>query len=122
MGNCCRWCKWFKDGCCVNGDAFDYEIDLSGFYDEGGLPDAIRKGFRDIEFKRVKKLLASKVSRKLHDDAGKLLIEEFGSFREGLIEDIRESVSSALDLYIKKEFAEGAWIKNPDDFLCDLFW
>ena len=122
MDNCCLWCKWFKDGCCVNEDAFDYEIDLSGFSENGILSDAIKKGFKEIEFKQVRKLLASKVSRKLQDDVRKLLIEEFDKMRVGVIEEIDGLVYSALNNFIKESFCEGVYIKNPNEFLCDLFW
>ena len=122
MDNFCRWCRWFKGGCCVNGDAFDYEIDLSGFYEEGILSEAIKEGFKDVEFKRVRKLLASKVSKKLQEDVRKLLIEEFDDLRTSLIEDIDGSVSSALNNFVKKGFIEGVYIRNPEEFGCKLFW
>ena len=122
MDDTCRWCRWFKDGCCVNEDAFDYEIDLSGFSENGDLSAAVRRGFKDVEFKRVRKLLASKVSRKLQDDVRKLLIEEFDEMRAGIIEEIDGSVSSVLNNFIKESFCEGVYIKNPNEFLCDLFW
>ena len=122
MDNCCRWCRWFKDGCCVNEEAFDYEIDLSGFYEDSDLSSRISEGFRDVEFKRVGELLASKVSRKLQNDVKELLIEEFGEIQAGLIEDIDISVSSALDKFVKENFYGGVYIKNPNEFGCKLFW
>ena len=122
MDNSCRWCKWFKDGCCINENAFDYEIDLSDFYEYGDLSIAIRRGFKDVEFKQVRKLLASKVSRKLQEDVKELLIEEFGEIQTSLIEDIDDSVSSALNNFVKKGFIEGVYIRNPDEFGCKLFW
>ena len=95
MDNVCRWCRHFKDGCCVNGDAFDYEIDLSGFSESGDLSDAIKEGFRDIEV--------------------------FDETQIGLIEDIGSSVSAALYRFVKQGFTEGVYIRNPEDFGCNLF-
>ena len=121
MDDTCRWCRHFRDGCCVNGDAFDSEIDLSGFSENGGLSDAIREGFKHVEFKRVGKLLASKVSRKLQEDVRKLLVEEFDEMQAGLVEGIDGSVSSALDRFVRNGFVQGVHIKNPHEFGCKFF-
>ena len=95
---------------------------MSDFYEYGDLSIAIRRGFKDVEFKQVRKLLASKVSRKLQNDVKEMLIEEFDDFRTNVIEDINISVSSAINNFVKENFHAGVYIKNPFEFTCKLFW
>ena len=120
MDNCCRWCKWFKDGCCINEDAFDSEIDVSNFWEDGILSDAIKEGLKDIKFNKVKKLLETKVSRKTQIAVMELLNKEFTESNIDLI--IASSVTDALIKFIKDAFYEGIYIKNPNEFICELFW
>ena len=120
--NTCRWCKWFKDGCCINETAFDAEIDLFDFSESGKLSEAINEGFGNIEFEEVEKLLASKVSKKTQAAVIKLLHEEFEVIKVNLVEGIDDSVSTALNSYIKNNFYEGVYIVDPNKFSCKFFW
>ena len=120
--NTCRWCKWFKDGCCINEQAFDAEIDMSDFYESGTLSEAIQEGFGNIKFEQVEKLLASKVSKKTQAAVMKLLFEEFEGAKVNFVEGIDDSVSTVLNNFIKDGFFEGVYIKDPNEFSCKYFW
>ena len=117
----CRWCKWFAGGYCINEKAFELNIDLSNFYEDGTLAGAIQESFKNIKFEQLENLIEqSKIPKKLQVEIIKTLYADFEDIKAELIEDIDSSVSSAL---AKFDFGPpGVFIKRPGEFSCKYYW
>jgi len=125
MYKACRWCKWFKDGDCVNEKAFDMDndIEFAKFTEEGHLSGAIEEGFGNVKFSSVEqKLLESKLSKKAQTEIMKILYEEFEGVKVNLIERIDESVSITLNNFDFSSDGGGVYIADPNEFYCKYFW
>jgi len=125
MYKTCRWCKWFKNGNCINEKAFDMEndIEIAKFTEEGHLSGVIEEGFGNVKFSGVEqKLFESKLSKKVQAEIMKTLHEEFEGVKVNLIESIDESVSIALNNFDFSGDDEGVYIADPNEFYCKYFW
>ena len=123
--NTCRWCKWFKEGCCTNENAFsiDKSLDVYKFYEEGTLSEAIREGFKNYHFE---KLEAALIESKLSKKKVKEILQVFEAELEldaqmDWTESIDASVSTALDNFDFGE-SDGVYIADPNECSCKYFW
>ena len=117
--HCCRLCKWFQDGCCVNDavfhkDTFDV---VYPFYEDGHLSAAIEEGFNiNIipQFEQI--LMENNVARTKLKSILDAFKEELEIQKVNWIESIDESVSKALNNF---DFdIDGVCITDPHTFYC----
>ena len=121
--NVCRWCKWFKDGKCINERNFEQKpFEFFPFYEDGVLSEAISEGFGSIKFKELEMaLFESSLSKKKQTEILKVLYEEFEDLKVNFVERIDDSVSKALENF---DFGEqkGIPIVDPSEFSCKHYF
>jgi hypothetical protein len=114
----CRWCKHFSGGVCKNERAFDFndDIDLSPFWENGYLAEAIDEGYGDSDFFRLEDgLRAFGIS----DKRIKTLLDLARQDAEEWKDTIASSVERALDNY---DFdAGGVTIADLNQFYCSEY-
>jgi hypothetical protein len=123
----CRWCKYWdgKKEICVNKHVYGDLDDnvLYPFWEDGHLSEAIREGFKNFKFDKLKAaLIESKLSKK----RVKEILEIFNAELEldaqlNWTESINDSVSTALNNY-DFGLADGIPIADPTEFYCKHFW
>jgi len=123
--NTCRWCKWFKEGCCTNENSFsvDKSLEIYKFYEEGTLSEAIREGFKNYCFEKLEAVL---IESKLSKKKVKEILQVFEAELEldaqfNWTESIDDSVSTALNNF---DFGEsgGVYIADPNECSCKYFY
>ena len=121
--HCCRWCKWFENGQCLNVKAFDPEnFEFYPFYEDGALSEAIREGFKEFKFVQLEHaLIESKLSKKRVREIMEIFIGELELDAQLIwTETIDECVSTALE-YFDFGTETGVKITNPHEFYCKYF-
>ena len=121
--HCCRWCKWYRDGCCVNDEVFhkDDTFEFYPFYEDGYLSAAIEEGFNVNIVSQLEQILMENNIAK-----GKLkhildaFNEELETQKVNWIESIDESVSKALNNYDFVDY--GVCITDPHTFYCKHYF
>jgi hypothetical protein len=118
-----------KSGKCANDRAF---VGLGGeagkiifypFWEDGDLSEAIKEGFEDFGFNKLKTaLFESKLSKKRIKEIIRIFVEELEDAFINWTESIDGSVSAALQNY-DFELSESAVgkIADPSDFHCKHF-
>jgi len=95
--NVCRWCKWFKDGCCINDKAFGFDdaedFPIWKFAEDGQLSESIKESFGDFDLAGINKLLAKKLSKKTAAEILALFAEEFETFKTETTEKLDSQIT-----------------------------
>jgi hypothetical protein len=125
MYKTCRWCKWFKDGACLNEQAFEAgdDFEFFKFAEEGALSEAIREGFKGFKFEKLEQaLFESKLSKKRIKEIMAVFFAELELDAQlHWTEAIDEQVMTALNNF-DFGFEDGVYIKDPSEFSCKYFW
>ncbi len=123
--HCCRSCKWFEKGRCTNERVFGElsEVNLSPFYEDGHLSEAVREGFTEFKATELHQaLIETKLSRKKIHELMVLLASDIDSAIVNWVEGIDDTVSTSLNNFSDSLGARGIEIKDPTEFYCKHFW
>jgi len=125
--NTCIYCKWFKDGYCMNGtfevhDATESMMD--GFMEDGILSGCIEEGFSDFKFNKIAaELSARRMSKKAIKEMEQIFYNLFDEYKTDVMSEIDASVSKGL-YEVEYDGAKNlsVAINNPSEFSCSKFW
>lgn len=119
----CRWCHWYKNGKCLHGKTFrnGSETNIVYFAEEGVISEAIKEGFTDKAFSKLKSNLESKLSKKKAKEFMQAFFEELEAAQADWTESIDEAVTTALQNAIDEGTEEAAEIIDPTEFCCKYF-
>lgn len=116
----CRWCHWFKNGQCLHDKTFKgVSTDITYLAEEGAISEAIKEGFTEQAFQRLKSNLESKLSKKKASEFMQAFYEELEIAKANWTETIDEAVTTALQNAIGED--EAAEIIEPEEFCCKYF-
>lgn len=120
----CRWCHWFKNGKCLHGKTFrnsKSETDIVYLAEEGVISEAIKEGFTEKAFSKLKSNLESSLSKKKAKEFMQSFFEELEAAKTDWTETIDEAVTTALQNAIDEGTEEAAEIIEPEEFCCKYF-
>lgn len=115
-----HWCHWFKDGKCVHIRTFkSSKTEIVYLTEEGVISEAIKEGFSEQNFYKLKINLESKLSKKKVNEFMQAFFEELEEIKSDWTESIDEAVTIALKNAVDEE--EIAEIIDPENFCCKYF-
>ena len=119
----CRWCHWFKNGKCLHGKTFrnGNETDIVYLAEEGVISEAIKEGFTEKAFSKLKSNLESSLSKKKAKEFMQAFFEELEAAKIDWVETIDEAVTTALQNAVDERAEEAAEIIEPEEFCCKYF-
>lgn len=119
----CRWCHWYDKGKCLHGKTFRNGIETSITYlaEEGVVSEAIREGFTEKLFPKLKRNLESSLSKKKAKEFMQAFFEELEATIADWTESIDEAVTIALENAIDENADTAAEIIEPGEFCCKYF-
>lgn len=117
----CRWCHWFKDGKCLHDQTFkaDTEDVVLMAAEEGVISEAVKEGFSERAFDKLKVNLESSLSKKKAKEFMQAFYEELEAAKQNWTETIDEAVTAALQNEFNKN--SEAVIIDPYEFYCKYF-
>ena len=118
-----RWCHWFKNGKCLHGKTFrnGSETDIVYLAEEGVISEAIKEGFTEKAFSKLKSNLESSLSKKKAREFMQAFFEELEAAKIDWVETIDEAVTTALQNAVDERAEEAAEIIEPEEFCCKYF-
>ena len=126
--HCCRWCKYHKDGLCLNDQAFEPadNFELDAFWEDGTLSESIKEGLDSNDIRaamnRIEQALAyTELSKNKRESFLATFYDEWETIKDLLTEQIDEQVSSAL-MNFDFQFEYGVRILNSEKFYCRYFF
>lgn len=118
----CRWCKYYKNGCCTNQNILNLDkiSPVITAVENGETFEAIQEGFGDMSYNELITLLKSyKLST--------AKIDKVIDCIEGIIYNLKIKWAHNIDdniatLFMGKQSAiEECYIKEPNTFYCKYF-
>lgn len=127
----CRWCKYYKDGMCINGcfgagDSVDI-LDIYAIAESGKLSGVIEETLNSIKPVKIErelrdKLFSFKLSEKRVGEVLQLFRECLGEFLDFECKSKLGEEISRLYQAVKTGDGDGVEIKDPHTFYCKEFW
>lgn len=127
----CRWCKYYKDGMCIN-ECFGSEgsVDMFDIYaiaESGKLSGVIEETLNSVKPVKIErelrdKLLSFKLSNKRVDEVLQVFRECLGEFFDFDCKPKLDEEISKLYQGVKTGYEDGVEINDPHTFYCKEFW
>lgn len=118
----CRWCHWFKNGKCLHDKTFrNSETDILYLAEKGVISEAIKEGFTEKAFSKLRSNLESLLSKKRTKEFMQAFFKELEVAKTDWTETIDEAVTTALQNAIDEGTEEAAVIVEPEKFCCKYF-
>lgn len=132
---CCKNCKYFKNGYCINKYAFEVEAQTDDYklifenelIETGRVEEAVKENLRDTNLIRTKLHFETfletftRISRKARTRISNKMIELFKEDEDEYLKDVTDTVLEvAVNALNEHRELSGEYIsvKEPDEFYC----